>query len=124
MALQGMQYETGSEVTAELVYAMFDGLKTLDVLYGAACIALAVYMIVVRFRLAGYYKNGPAMFISTYAIALLINVIYYVAVITIVPEIVEAGNVTANIVGTVIGNVLMIVLNNIYFKKRKHLFTK
>ena len=28
MALQGMQYETGSEVTAELVYAMFDGLKT------------------------------------------------------------------------------------------------
>ena len=124
MALQGTQYETDGEVTAELVYAMFDGLKTLEVLYGAACIALAVYMIVVRFRLAGYYKNGPAMFISTYAIALLINVIYYVAVITIVPEIVEAGNVTANIVGTVIGNVLMIVLNNIYFKKRKHLFTK
>ncbi|MBP3378102.1 MAG: zinc ribbon domain-containing protein [Clostridia bacterium] len=124
MALQGMQYETGSEVTAELVYAMFDGLKTLDVLYGAACIALAVYMIVIRFRLAGYYKNGPAMFISTYAIVLLINVIYYVAVITIVPEIVEAGNVKASIVGTAIGNVLMIILNSIYFKKRKHLFFK
>lgn len=64
------------------------------------------------------------MFISTYAIVLLINVIYYVAVITIVPEIVEAGNVKASIVGTAIGNVLMIVLNSIYFKKRKHLFTK
>ena len=124
MALMGMQYESEYEGAAELVYAMFEELKTIDVLYGAACIALAVYMIVVRFRLSGYYKNGPAMFISTYAIALVVIVLYYVAVLTVVPEIVEEDNVVTSIVSNVIANVLMIVLNSIYFKKRKHLFTK
>lgn len=124
MALQGMQYETEPEVTAELVYAFFKELKTIDLLYGIALIAFAVYMIVIRFRLAGYYKNGPAMFISAYVIALLINVAYYATVLIVVPEAVEVATVVATIVGNVIGNGLMIVLNSIYFKKRKHLFIK
>ena len=124
MTMSGMQYETEPEVTAELVYAFFKELKTIDLLYGIALIAFAVYMIVIRFRLAGYYKNGPAMFISAYVIALLINVAYYATVLIVVPEAVEVATVVATIVGNVIGNGLMIVLNSIYFKKRKHLFVK
>ncbi|MBE6626824.1 MAG: zinc ribbon domain-containing protein [Ruminococcaceae bacterium] len=122
MAFTGAHYETEYEGAAELVYAMFEELKTIDLLYGLAMIALAVYMIVARFRLAGYYKNGPAMFISTYAIALLISVVYYVAVLTVVPEVADADNVVSNLVGNAIGNGLMILLNSIYFKKRKHMF--
>ncbi len=125
MALTGMQYETEYEDVADLVYAMFDGLKTADMVYGFLMIALAVFMIYTRFRLAGFYKNGPSLFVSTYVVALVINISYFFAVMAICgSELGDTTSVTSNLYISTLTSIFMIVVNIIYFKKRKHLFVK
>ncbi len=123
MTMTGMQYEAAEIGPAEEVYELFDGLKTVDVLYGALMIVLAVYMIITRFRLAGYYKNGPAMFISTYAIALVINIVYMFSAMSVLDAGINDIS-TSDLWVNMVMQLVMIVLNIIYFKKRKHLFTR
>ena len=51
--LTGSVYEAQG-VSATQVYRAYEGLKGVDMLMGAATIALAVLLIVARFALAGY----------------------------------------------------------------------
>lgn len=132
-AFTGSQYE-GS---ADYIYAMFGGLKVVDVLYGLVLLAFAAATIYVRQQLAGFKRDSPKLFLTLYVAEAAVSLLYVVVVIVIAIsgvaayvsayispfelalQVVPLGQVIA----IVIGAVIYVVLNKIYFDKRAHLFT-
>ena len=115
---------TGSvyEGSADLVYAMFDGLQAVDMLSGILMLATAVIGIYARFRLAKYCQNGPKMLTVLYIMAAAINVFYLVGVSAVLPEyVLESVDMTTSIT-SIITSVIMVFVNRTYFQKRAHLF--
>ncbi len=116
----GAHYDkaAGYDGASDLIYRLYDGLKGADVMMGIACIALAVYAIIVRFALAGYKKNGPKMFIAMYVASIAINTIY--ALIT--SNITAIGFFEIYSPFSIIGSLIMIYANIVYFRNRESMF--
>ena len=126
-AISGFQFLTGmcygGEKEAKLFYAIFSDMKTVDTLYGIALIAVAVLAIYTRFRLAGYYQNGPKMLMLIYAVNAVIMVAYWIGVSSALGDFKEYLN-TSSYIPNIAVSVAMIFVNKTYFDKRAHLFTK
>lgn len=120
MMLTGSQYD-GS---ASLVYAFFDGLQAIDMIVGAACIGLAALQIYTRFRLSGYYQNAAKFVSITYIAAVVINLFYIIGVLVVLPSSVTEYLDFSTFIVQIVISALMVVVNNTYFNKRKHLFQK
>ena len=123
-AISGIQMLTG-EVYGEYkeyVYAVFEDLKTLDMIVGILMLATAALGIYTRFRLAGYYANGPKMLSVVYAMAVLVNLVYIIGVNSILSEAVMESVDTSSSITSMLVSAVMIIINNTYFKKRAHLF--
>ena len=106
---------------ADMVYRYFPGLKGLDVFYGIALIALAAFAIVTRQNLAKFRKNGPRFYFILIIASLALALIYSIAGSSILN--VSLGEVMdGSSVGSLIGNIALLIINIIYFKKREDLF--
>ena len=117
-ALTGAQYQGAQD----WVYLFFEGLQALDIFYGVCCIAIGVFAIYTRMRLAGYYKNGPQMLNILYIAGIVSSLIYVIGV-----SIIVGNDTPLNFASTFASlgiSAAMIVANTIYFKKRANLFTK
>ena len=119
--LTGAHY--GGESEAELVYKVFSDMKTVDTIAGIALIAAAALALYTRFRLAGFYKNGPAMLMLTYAVNVIIPVVYVLGAKAALGSYGDSLDLTSNY-SSIITSVAMIFINKTYFDKRAHLFTK
>lgn len=119
-SITGAQY--GDE--KELVYAFFESLKAIDVIMGILCIGLAAFTVYVRFRLAAYKADGPKLLIIMYIAVLAIDILYLIAVAFAISKSgVGIGDLlSGSVIGTLIGSVVMLIVNKIYFDKRKALF--
>lgn len=117
IGLTGAQYDG----MAERVYRFYENLKIYDTIYGVAVILLAAYAIWVRFKLSGFKKDGPMMYFICLGANIVIPLIY-VALAS--GEIgVSMGDVLSNGSSTtIVGSIIMLVVNIVYFKNRKHLF--
>ena len=104
----------------ELVYSTFPALKPIDIIVGILMVALGAFAIVVRFALAKYKAVGPKLLLFLYAGACVLNVVYCLAVVIVVPDL--FSTLAPDIVTNVVTSVIMIVVNNTYFKNRKELF--
>ena len=102
---------------AELIYEMFDGLKSIDSIYGIYSFAMVAFTIFTRFRLAGYYENGPKFLIAIYILNFASSFLYTMAQKTIIP----AEYFTPNFVNMFIPLVFAFI-NYKYYKEREHLF--
>ncbi len=95
----------------------------INFVYSIALIALGAFSIYTRYRLAGFYKNGPQLLLYVYIANAALTVAYsalaYIAT-PLAPIITDMVSITA----TVITSAVMVGLNNVYFQKRSHLFTK
>ena len=116
----------GSASEAEWLYEFFPSWKMLDIIMGLLFIVLAALAVFARFRLAGYYKNGPTCLYLTYALAALCNVVYLVGVAIVISDsMISLGDLNiASTVVNIIVPIVMVVVNMIYFNKRKALFHK
>ncbi len=122
-ALTGGQYTVEGENVSKAVYLLFPDLKTIDIIYGIACILLGVFQFYLRFQLAKYKAKAPSYILAMYVATAVITAIYSFAVVGIVPdEIVAHSELIGQGVGAIIGAGVMAFLNKIYFDKRKHLF--
>lgn len=118
--LTGSQYGTDGE--AELVYAMFEDLKMLDMACGVLLLALAVFGIYTRFQLAAFKKNGPKFLAILYAGVIVFDLVYVLGCSSILPEyVLEYVDFTTFYSG-VAGSAVALAANITYFKKRAHLF--
>ena len=117
---------------SDMIYSMFAGLKVADVVFGAVEILFAVYIIYVRFQLAGFKKNAPGKLLIVYAAPLIASAVYLVVFFILVYNGVSAMggslfdvvdvSTFSSMVGSIIGTAIMILLTKTYFDKRKHMF--
>lgn len=120
--MTGSHYDTTSK-QLDFIYNKFDGLKILDVSAGIFMVILGVLALITRFVLAGYKKHGPAMYIGLLIANIAICIIYVAGASFIVSSVVPgASSVPEYTYITLVTNLTLLVLNIIYFKKRKHLF--
>ena len=105
-----------------LVYAIFGGLRIVDILYGLVMAAMAVLAILTRQKLAQFRKDGPTYLLMLYVINMAVSVIYLILVTIIVGDMVLTGEVMGQYLLIIVVSIVMIVVNNIYFKKRASLF--
>lgn len=101
-----------------LVYAAFRGMRVLDILMGVICLALAAYSIFVRFQLAKFRRNAPALLYILLACNAGFNLFYGIGSTIIVGQ----NLISATTVGNLIGTIILLALNVVYFNKRKSLF--
>ena len=116
--LTGKVYDMKQDGSSDLVYLFFKDLKTLDVIYGLALFALAAFGIFVRSELAKYKADGPKYLYALNGSAAALIFLYAL----IAGSIIEQSAFSAEVVGSIIGSVSMIVVNKVYFDKRAHLF--
>ena len=83
---------------------------------GVICVVLAVWAIYVRFRLAGFRRNGPKM----YLLFLGINCVFQA--LNLLISFGSDLNTVSSAIGSVLTCVLMLILSSIYYKKRADLF--
>lgn len=122
MAMTGAQHGG----LASMVYAVFGALKPIDVIFGLCAIGLGIYAIYVRFELAKLKRGAPKKLMMIYVFNCVINLVYAIAAIIIISSNPYSGNaatsISPSIIGTIIGAVVMIIVNKVYFDKRASLF--
>lgn len=119
--ITGSVYADAAEgITAQMVYDVFPGLKPIDIFVGIMTIGLGVFAIVVRFFLAKYKKVAPTLLLFLYIASCAINVIYCIAVLLVVPDMFLTA--ISQMISSTIVSVIMIIVNKVYFDKRKELF--
>lgn len=125
--IYGFRIITGSHygVTSKqlnYIYNYFDGLKTLDVCIGICVVLLGVLALITRFMLSGYKKCGPAMYIGYLIATIVISLVYMCAFYIIVTSVESAVSMSSDSYVSLVTSVILLILNIIYFRKRKHLF--
>ena len=104
-----------------VIYDSFPPLVVMDCVYGIALAVFGAMFIVARFRLAALRRSGPILLCVVYALVILISVLYSAASGRVV-----AGD-AAPLIGmpelcSLLGMLIGVTMNVIYFRKRKHLF--
>lgn len=117
----GLHYGVTSR-QLDYIYNHFDGLKMLDVCIGICIVVLGVLALITRFMLSGYKKCGPSMYIGLLIANIVIGFIYIAAFYFIVSSVSPDVSISGDTFITLVTNLTLLVLNIIYFKKRKHLF--
>ena len=120
---QTMEYDPNTDmfynvdVTAE-VYELYPGLRGVDIVIGLASAALMVCYVLVRGKLKNFDKQAPRLLILLFAIEVAIALVY-----AIVVQLIGVDGVFMDSLPSIVFNIVYLVLNYIYFKKRKCLFT-
>ncbi len=105
-----------------------EGIFAMDMIMGCVFIVFAGLAIFVRFRLAGFYTNGPKMLKILSIVSVVIHGGY--ALFTMFFSLLEFENIFSGVLlgflllFAVIPDVVILFLNDTYFIKRKHLFTR
>lgn len=118
----GMLTGTIYQGQADLVYAVFDGLKGLDTFMGVFALALAGFAIFVRFQLSGYKKIAPRLLLILYIGVVVFDLSYIIGLGSVLPEMAMDMIDTTSFYSSMISSAVFAVVNFIYFKKRAHLF--
>ena len=124
--VNGINYITGGVwvaatdglLSAEIVYAMFEGLQVLDMVYGILLVAFAGWQIYTRFCLAGFKKNGPLCLYVLYGVGPVLSLFYVIMASVILGE----SAIDAGTGASIFASLGMLGINVAYFGKRKELF--
>lgn len=107
---------------AEQVYAAFESLQAFDIFCGIYLILLAIFTIYVRFRLSGFRKNGPKLFMFVYIAIIVFSIIQLAGSMAILPRESWGDLNFTSVTTSIITNITYMVINYTYLHKRAHLF--
>ncbi len=112
--------------TPAMIYKRFPSLKTVGIICGLIYLAVAGVAIYTRFQLAGFKKNGPIMYFVVIGMVIFATAIYLIGVASAVSKqgLSASRAITPNTYGILAGYITLIVVNVIYFNKRKKLFVR
>lgn len=110
----------GGELAKALVYSFYSGLQAVDVIAGIVCLGIAALTIVTRFQLTGLKKSGPAMYFAVYIANIVVSLLYIIIVCGCIVK--DFSMLSASIFSSIISSVVFLVINIIYFGKRKLVF--
>lgn len=118
--LLGLPY-TMQGYDASLLYAKLPLLLLIDTVYGVLCLGIGVLFLICRSKLLRFRPSGPILLYISYALSILIPVVYAVlSHFFLAPAGTPLVGLTeiAELTGMAAG----IVLNVIYFRRRRHMF--
>lgn len=98
---------------------------TLDTVYGVAMIAFALFCIITRSRLAKFKKGAPGNLYAFYIFGnIVILLAYNIASLVLAGALNElpAMLLDPEFIGNIVGTIIILAINKVYFGKRKHLF--
>jgi hypothetical protein len=119
--LTGAVYNSSDHKMSEVVYNLYNGLKQCDMLFGVIFILMAVYAIIVRFMLAGFKKNGPTLYFILIAMAIVIQMAY-TTIVSMITKVNLFVSQTSSPIVVIMVDIILLIINIIYFGKRKHKF--
>lgn len=88
--------------------------KLWAIIYGLALVGLAVFAIVTRFLLAKFKKSGPICLYVLYIISPILEITG--------PQILHENLTNTSDIASMGASMIMLIVNIVYFKKRKSLF--
>ena len=105
-------------------YGAYPQLKTYDTIYGIACIATAVFQLLVRNRLNAFRKEGPKLLMILYGVNLAVNGVYMLGVRQAFSGVSSemTGFLDTQLIVQSVAIVVMAGINWNYYRKRKSLF--
>lgn len=121
-ALSGVAYIAGlvyGEET-EKIYSLAPVLKAVDAAMGVYMLCFAAFAILTRMWLAKYRKMGVTAYLSLLAADIAAPIIYAVAASVVL----GTPSVFSSIFSSIIPSAVMLVINAVYFGKRKDIFVK
>ena len=107
-----------------------DNCSTANTIMAIIFIVLSVYAIFTRFQLAGYKKIGPTLYLSYLGIVAAANLLYIISIMSFADALFDSMGgqfgmtEVSSYITQIIMNVVLLIGNIIYFKKRKALFVK
>ena len=112
---------------ADTVYEAFPSMLPVDVIYGSAVMALAVFALVVRSRLANWKSSGPKLYLILLSLNLLVSLAYSIAAAMIISGSNQSADYSldyTSVISSTVTSVILIFCNGVYFKQRAHLFDR
>ena len=113
-------YSGGLYEDSATAYAYYQGLEKLDTIMSLVYIALGIFIIISRFKLARWRKNAVAWLTWSYILPPVCYIVWLLGFSNIT-GILESSDL-AGWLGNVVGNLVVIIINLIYYSKRKELF--
>ena len=115
--ITGMAYlQTG--YSSSQIYSFYPELKSCDMVYGIITIAIGIFEFVVRSRLNKFKSNGPSSLTIMYVIAI-VSLFIYLAWASSATKI---NMMTSSNLGSLVSNIIFLIVNGIYYSKRRELF--
>ena len=128
-AVQGIRVMSGGQYNdptygnlAREVYAFFPGMKTADIIYGIILIGIAILGFLTAYKLLKLMRGAPTLLTVLYIASAAGSILYIIMAVSALKGYRDTSDLTASAIGSLIGSVVMIIVNNIYYKKRERLF--
>ena len=115
--LSGITYKTW-DLDAEIFYETYPGMKACDIFYGIALISVGVFQVIVRNRLKQFCRNAPLSMQVMYGLAIASGLIYMLWA----SYAVGISMFDSSYMGSVGSSAVLLIINSIYYSKRKDLF--
>ena len=113
----------GSKEGQEFMYGASGAFIAADVIYIILIVIASILCVLVRQKLVKFQKDAWKWYIGYLIFNLAASVLYYIGLASIYGSLgFEASVFGPRIIGSLLGTVICVVLNYIYFNKRKHLF--
>ena len=99
---------------------------TLDMVYAGILLGFAVFCLITRSRLAKFKKGAPGCLYAVYILGNVVLVLFF----NIISWMVTSGSLTdlvamlldPSLLSAIVGTIIAVAINKVYFNKRKHLF--
>ena len=115
MMLTGMHYGGGSDT--RMVYAFYEGLKAIDVLFGLVYLACAVAYIITRFKLAKLERQGAKLVVLIPMIMAALNLVYPLLA-SMVTGLSMGDLMDSSVIGSIVGGIALSIYNKKYYEER------
>lgn len=118
--ITGAQYSNNGFSPAQF-YAVFPTVKSLDMIFGIACLGQAVYCLYARQRLAHLKGDGPAHLKALAILGMLMSLAYLLMASSAMKLPVRQF-INPQLLGSLLGSAIYLLIIWIYYDKRKAMF--
>ena len=103
-----------------LIFSGIRYMENSEYIIGIFCFGIMAYVIYVRFQLVKFKKNAPKLFLFTYVLSIIPDLLTLIYIASVAPY--AFGEASLSLLPYIIANSIALVLNYFYFRRRKSLF--
>ena len=103
-------------------YQVFPAMQLVDGTYGLVLVGVSAFQIYTRFQLAAFKRNAPQKLLILSALSPVIQWPYLIILSTVTGVALSNVHSLSRFISELAGAVIFVVLNKIYYDKRKELF--